>query len=103
MTKFAGSSELPDSIFDPPCERLVVVARELHGCAEGDADAAGPGHLPGVVEHLVQPFYSDWNHRHAEPGRNHPDSGAEAVDLPALGPPALGKDQHREAVLEDLA
>src|SRR6267154_585836 len=77
MTRF----ESPDRLLDLPCQRLVVIADESQGRAEHHADAPGPRHAPGVVQHLVE---ADDSHRYdgdVQPRRHHPDPGEKSRDL----------------------
>src|SRR4051812_7225001 len=49
-----GLIQISYRVFDPLRERFVVVAGQVQGRAEHDANAAGPGHAPRGVQHLVE-------------------------------------------------
>src|SRR5262249_52849351 len=98
-----GISKRADGVFDPLGERLVVVAGQNQWLYEGDSHRSGLGHLPAVMQDFVEALDSDGDDRHVETRGNHPDSGPERPDLSSVGPLTLGKDEHRKAVLENLA
>src|SRR5687768_13870512 len=71
----------------------VIVAFQAQRRAETDTGRARFGHLPGVVQHLVEPADADRHDRHVQPGPDHPDAAAEGVELAVAGPLALGEDE----------
>src|SRR5436190_19770758 len=95
--------ESSDGVFDLLRECFVVVAGQDQRFSKGDPDGSGLRHPPRVMQNLVEPFDADRDDRHAEPRRNHPDPGTEPPDLAGVTALTLGKDQHREAILEHLS
>ena len=64
---------------------------------------SGLRHLPRLMEDAIDAFEADRNHRHAQPRRHHPDAGTKRTDFAMIGTLAFWKDQHREAVADELA
>src|SRR5438046_760659 len=53
--------------------------------------------------HMLQPVDPDWHHLDRQPRRDHADPRPKAADRAVFRTAAFRKDQHREAVLQDLA
>src|SRR5262245_15446958 len=81
-------------------QRRVVVALEPQGRPEPDAGRPGHGHLPGVVQDLVEPGDADRHHRDVQAGADHPDASPERVHRAIAGPPALREDEQGIALAE---
>src|SRR5687767_2883156 len=60
------SSQAPNGFFDLPCQGLVVVADQAQGASKGDADGARARHLPGEMEHPVEPLDPDGHDRNGQ-------------------------------------
>src|SRR5207302_7388455 len=94
---------LPNRLLDLSGERVIVVAGQSDRRAERDADAARTRHPPADSQDVLESLDPDRHDRHAEPRRDHPDSGPKRPDRARLAALALRKDEHRESVLEHVA
>src|SRR3954464_6430165 len=84
-------------------QRAVVVALQAQRRAETDPGRPGPGHLPGLVQDLVQARNPHRDDRDVEPGANHPDAAPERVQLSIGRSLALREDEQRIALGEQGA
>src|SRR5688500_10899763 len=55
------------------------------------------------MEDPVDAFQADRDHRHAQSGSHHADTGAKRRDLAMVGALPYGKDEHRKAVADQLS
>ena len=82
-----------------PGNYIVRITTEADCCfdAKGHPHPSWRGHLPRVVQHLVQPVEAHRHDRNAKPGRDHPDAGAKSIDPAVVGAAPLGEDQDRKS------
>src|SRR6476469_4589057 len=92
--------QIPDRILHLFRQGRIVVAPQAQRCAKPDPGRAGFGHLPGLVEDLVEPRNAHRDDRNVEAGPDHPDAAPERVELPVTGPLALWEDEQRVALGE---
>src|SRR4029453_1590726 len=81
----------------------IVVALQAQRRAKPDPRRPGSGHLPGVMEDLVQAGNAHRYDRNVEPGADHPDAAPEGIELPVGGPLAFGEDEQGVALREQGA
>ena len=55
------------------------------------------------MEDAIDPLEAHRDDGHVEAGGNHGGAGLEPADFALLRPPALGKDEDREAVADEVA
>src|SRR5689334_11552597 len=93
----------PDGVLHLFRQGRVIVAVEAQRRAEPDPRRARFGHLPGLVQDLVEPGDPDRHDRDVQAGADHPDPAPEGEDLAVAGPLALGENQDVVALGEERA
>src|SRR5689334_22452052 len=70
--------------------------------SENYAYRPGLRHLPRLMQHAIDAFDADGNHGNPQPRRHHADAGTKRSDFAMIRTLALWKDQHGEAVGDEL-